>query len=169
MRYYLIFFFLSTAAHAGVYLEPAVGYEHGKISETYVNSGVVTNKPSSSGGGLTVGAKLGYHVALFFMGAEYERASLGIAEPKDWSAFAGVSVPLVKVWGSYIFSAQTGIGKGTGYKLGVGTSFLLFLGLNGEYSVRNYKTYHGPALASGTTYSGDLKTFKATLSLPLGF
>ncbi|MGZ3696049.1 MAG: hypothetical protein ACXWQO_18485 [Bdellovibrionota bacterium] len=171
MRYFFFCLFLvCSSAQAGIYLEPAVGYENGKLSETYTNPGTPAAVTSSRGGGITTGVKGGFHQGPVFLGAEYERSHLGeMSKPKDWSGFAGISIPLVRAWVSYIFSAKTGLAKGTGYKVGAGTSLFLFLSLNAEYSVRNYKTYMGPALATGTTYKGDLKSVKVTVSLPLGF
>ena len=168
VRALLFLFLLSTPAYARIFLEPELGYEVGKYSKTITTLGVASTTTDNTAHGFDYGAKLGYRKHFLIVGGEYETSSLsGSLLTKDASAFAGFAFLHFRVWGSYIFSAKITDGSGSGYKVGLGTPLLFWLRLNGEYSVRNYNSYSGTALATGSTYGASLKSVKVTLSLPL--
>ncbi|MGZ3660167.1 MAG: hypothetical protein ACXVCK_08730, partial [Bdellovibrionota bacterium] len=113
-----LFLCLSTTARAGILLEPDLGVEYGKQTETYSYPSASTVEGSNSGGGITYGAKAGFTAGgLLMAGAQYEGGSLSFAKPSDLGIFAGIKIPLlVHAWVSYFLKSTTTQASGSGFE-----------------------------------------------------
>jgi hypothetical protein len=154
-------------AHAGLLLEPYVGYEMGSAE---VSSSGLTAKYDTSG--ITVGGRVGFTMPIFFAALDYSMANgkanltSGPGTSPDLSrsslfAVVGASLPLIRVYGGYGFlheltmkdASGDGVFKGSALKLGASFTGLPFLALNLEYimsSLNKYKASSGTESAIGT-------------------
>ncbi len=149
-------FFIIKPVHAGLLLEPVIGYSLGKFE---------TDSPGSSedkAAGPSVGGRIGYQNLGFQLGLDYLRSNLSVDDndfkedlvSNEFAGFVGFEFPiLVRVYAAYIFSATSesdvdlglGAGKealelndGSGVKFGVGFTLLPFLDINVEYRKGQY-------------------------------
>ena len=148
-------FGLNQAAHAGVMLEPFVGYGMGSSKQ-----GSSTYKDSGS----AYGARIAYSQMGFFVGGEYQGGSITskpttgsstTAKITDLGATAGFQFPmLLRVFGTYFFSSEgkldNGKVTGSGMKVGIGYTAFPLVAFNLEYHTTTYSKFE-----SGGT-SGDL-------------
>lgn len=175
----VLFLALSPLSHAGILIEPYLGYEITKNSATvnaaYLSSPVDFDKGGSATGG-NYGLRIGYKLPVFFWAAL--DASMGSGKQKydnslvftddDFSrtvigATFGVDLPiLLRAWVGYGFSDQltlktaTGVKdtlKGTNTKVGIGLKMIPFMSVNVEYILRKYTDATGDTYVSPTTYS----------------
>jgi hypothetical protein len=162
---------LSAQAHAGIYIEPYLGYEMG----TYKGSGI--NKEIDGSG---YGLRLGYSVPMLVLGLEYGMGTLsweakndstdtGKYEYKDLGAFVQVNLPiLLSARLGYVFDTQMDVKggtdkrEGTGIKAGLAFRFIPFLHVNLDYITYNYDK-----LNSNTTIDTDRSTLMLGLGLPV--
>ena len=149
-------FFIIKPAHAGLLIEPVVGYNIGNIEVD--TAGIDKEKTS----GVSYGGRLGYQNLGFQLGLDYLNSNLNVDENKysnlktgEWAGFVGFEFPiLLRVYAGYIFSAtadtqfDAGAGKqkislegGSGTKLGIGFTILPFLDINVEYRKVSFDDY----------------------------
>lgn len=149
---------MSSAAHAGILIEPYLGYEMGDFYYKYAG-GSTEYKDSLSGVGY--GMRLGYKFLLPWVALDYtsgsgtaKRDSAASSTDQDFTrsslgAVVGVDLPLIRAWAGYGFSneatlkgvnggADTKI-KGNYLKAGVGLGFIPFVSLNLEYKINEVK------------------------------
>ncbi len=169
----LVALFTYTAtAHAGVFLEPYVGYASSKATSTVSGLGV-TVSGSADYSGVGYGGRAGLKGRIFAMGGEYQAAKLkssagGKFEPQDIGAFIGLFAPLgFRAYGTYFFSAKAGSYKGTAWKVGIGYQMLILLSLNLEYINHDYKAIAGSTASISTKTTAS--TYFLNLSMPLSF
>ena len=161
---------LSSAAQAGLLLEPYIGYETGGGKATYTSDATqsYTNKATGS----TVGARVGYKLPLMFWLAadysmtsgsdKYEFVDSNLNESPNFnrtSLYATVGMDFVILVRGYVgyslsnenklkFSAGEVTAKGSAYKVGLGFTGLPFVSINAEYVKYTYTDLSG-ALGSG--------------------
>jgi hypothetical protein len=170
----LSFLGLSATAHAGLFIEPYVGYEFGSVSE--LNS----SSTSHSLSGPAYGARLGYMSMIGFgLGAEYMGTSLAVsstnpsesASGSDIGAFVSFNFPVfLKVYATYFVSSTASVSNvsggsysGSGYKIGVGWTSLPFININFEVIGRDYGKQGGSSLTSDVKEND----FCLNISLPI--
>ena len=169
-------FALTSPAHAGLLIEPYLGYGFsGKVE-------IAPDKEDISG--LTYGARFGVTSLGFMVGAEYMGTQTKIDLPGDNTLnstnigiFAGYNFPiLLRAYATYFFyntaKADFAINsnsfdvEGNGLKLGVGYKGLPFVSLNLEYLMQTYKK----AKIGGTNFdlnpNWKTNTLMFTVSLP---
>ncbi len=188
----------ASVAHAGIMIEPYLGYEFGTQSSKFKSSYLPSANTDLGAviSGTALGARLGYNFIGFWAALDYmvssgtlkfdtsslkdsdmTRSTLGIT--------AGFDFPiLLRAWAGYIVKDDTKLkGTGTettlsggGYKLGIGYQGLPFVSLNLEYLVRNFNSHKGSAQDAGTGYNFDQayneykhNTYLLSISLPLDF
>ena len=159
-------------AHAGVLLEPFVGYQVGKTQQTGQND----HKFKTT----NYGARVGYKKMGLMVGGEYltgqgtEDSGSPAAKltTTNIGAFVGYEFPiLLRVYGVYAFDAKfdrkvgtstTNYAGGNSIKLGVGLTTLPFIAINLEYIKATY------AKADGNDLTNDLTagTYGLSVSLP---
>lgn len=183
MKYLFIVFALllgSSAAHAGIYIEPYLGYEMGTSEgSATVNASPMTVDDKLSG--IRYGAKLGYSFVMIAVGADYMAGKLdeddqnpgGTKDDADYTdlgIFFNFKLPVMfKIHGTYFLSSKTkGDGaetEGKGYKLGVGFTGLPFVAINLDMINVNYDdaTVTGYSV---TNVDVDRKTYMLSVSLP---
>jgi len=140
----LSLFVVSFSANAGLLVEPTLGY---MISGEYDSGG--TTKPDI--GGMMYGARAGYGMMGFHVGAEYTMASLTYeanSTETDYKgsymgAFVSYEFPvMLRAWATYYFSAKHELDEtvaagsvyaGSGMGFGVGFTGLPFISINLEY------------------------------------
>lgn len=144
---------VGTNASAGILLEPYVGYQVAK------NSGVSEGDIK----GLGYGARLGWTMPLLFVAFDYSMAAAKY-EPDaggeaDWDYTAmgvvvGASLPVIRVWAGYNFSAEleqeggAGTFEGSGMKAGVGFKMpVLPISFNVEYLTNTYDEIDGSSIS----------------------
>lgn len=151
-------FGVSSAAHAGILIEPYLGYGFGSLDyKTVGASQEYTDNMSGPGYGL----RLGYQFILPWVALDYTGYS-GTGKPgapgeKDYDysgnslgAVVGVDLPVMfRFWAGYGFSnnfTQKGTdgaadikAKGTYTKVGVGWTALPILSINFEYQMNDWK------------------------------
>lgn len=176
-------FGVSSAAQAGIYLEPYLGYETGAVKQTDLTPTLTTVKTS----GNTIGLRLGYKFLLPWVALDYSTLS-GKAKPdggteSDFTqntlgVVVGADVPIVKPFVGYGFSNEATVKsdagdvkyKGTYMKAGFGLGFIPFVNVNLEYRINNYDkiTAGGVEFNKADIYQ-ELKhdTVLISVSLPL--
>jgi hypothetical protein len=146
----------SSLAHAGMMIEPYLGYEFSDLKYQFIGQSEYTDKLSGTG----LGLRLGYKMLLPWFALDYTTVSgkgktdyPGSANydytRSSLGAVVGVDLPLIRGWIGYGFSndyTQKGEGlvqdrkfKGTYTKLGVGLGILPFVSLNAEYQMNDLK------------------------------
>lgn len=159
----LLFALHAPPARADAYLEPDVGEEFGKISQTLTPPSAAALSTSTNQSGFCLGLKGGLTVNLFYGGLVYEQA-FG-AQVTDLGAFAGLLVEKFQAWGAFFFKSKDSVSKGRGFELGLGVP-IYRVALNAAFASRAYTTYTAPTLA-GSSFSGKRNTAALTLSVPL--
>ncbi len=153
-----IVFGMSSLAHAGILIDPYLGYETGQVKYTTVIGAVQGTNDIS---GTTLGLRLGYKFIIPYVALDYSM-STGKSKPSsgtetDFSQtglgiVVGASLPFVSPYIGYGISNEskikddgTGNGdttlKGTYIKVGVGTGFIPIVTLNFEYKMSTYDKY----------------------------
>ena len=146
---------LSSAAHAGILIEPYLGYEFGDLKTQTVSSlgGVETTDKVS---GVGYGLRLGYKFMLPWVALDYTAGSGTVKHdsgPDDdgtqssLGAVVGVDLPLIRAWAGYGFSnelkakssSSTATYKGNYMKAGVGLGFIPLVSVNVEYQINDFK------------------------------
>lgn len=134
----------STVSHAGLLLEPSVGYNFTSKTST-------TEKNYNSGDGIGYGGRLGYTTGTFQLGFDYLKSEINMSSgdfdrdiyEEDLGVFLGYKFErLFKIYGTYIYSAtgetkisdrNQNLENGTGFKFGVGVTILPLLDVNLDY------------------------------------
>lgn len=168
---FAIVVFFSASAHAGLMIEPYVGYESGSMKQT--NQSAINNT------GVYYGGRLGYRVLGLKFGLDYQMGSetgkqdghSGDYKPTDMGAFVGFEFPmLLQVYGSYFvqskakFEGMTDDFKGDGMRFGIGWTGLPFLSVNLEVIMRTYKKYGSTDLTD--TLKGNSTALSISIPLP---
>lgn len=166
---------MSLVSHAGILIEPLVGYSSGKFTTESSNnsSGELSVK------GMSYGGRLGYQNVGFQVGLDYLKSNMsadeGDLKTSELGLFVGFEFPvLFRVYAGYIVSGKgtlsgddpteedVDLKGGTGPKLGVGLTLLPFLDFNVEY--RNIK--YDSQEASGINQDHDYNAIMVGFSLP---
>jgi hypothetical protein len=159
--------FTALPAHAGILLEPYLGYGTGSIDTT----------PKADVTGLMYGARVGFTMPVLFVAADYSLGTMkakqaGVSTNGDQTMFGidvGASIPMVPVraWVGYDFTNQNKSSttklEGNAIKLGAGFSGLPFISLNVEYIMGKYTK------ANGVDLTTDLKSNVVFLSVSAPF
>ncbi|MEZ0392445.1 MAG: outer membrane beta-barrel protein [Pseudobdellovibrionaceae bacterium] len=154
---FALIFGMSSAAQAGLLIEPYIGYAFGKATYTFIGATEYTDNLSGAGYGLRLGYKfLMPWVALDYTGGSGTAKSgrPGVAD-SDYTVTSlggvvGVDLPiLLRAWAGYGFSNEVLLKgaagaadqkfKGTYTKVGVGFTGLPFVSLNAEYQIHDFK------------------------------
>jgi hypothetical protein len=169
---------LSPLAHAGIMIEPYLGYEITRNSATvnaaYLSSPVDVDKGGNTTG-VNYGLRLGYKLPVMFwfaldadMGSGNQKYDNSLLFPDDsytrtvMGITAGVDLPiLLRAWVGYGFSDQLTLKhgstsdtlKGTNTKVGLGFKMIPFMSVNLEYIMRTYTDASGDTYTSPTTFS----------------
>lgn len=165
-------FSLAQPAHAGLYLEPYIGYGMGDSKQG-------TSKDDVKG--MAYGGRIGYSVMGLAVGVDYMTGKLNIdstpsaeATPKDLGIFVGYTFPImVRAYGVYVPTAKAdmtsssgdGDFEGSGMRLGVGFTMLPFVVINLEYTSIEYDKFKGNSL----TNKNKLSMYGLNLSVPFDF
>jgi hypothetical protein len=175
----------TTVSHAGLLVEPVIGYNLGTSLDTELPLGL--GKKDYKGSGVGYGGRLGFQKLGLQLGVDYFKSSLsmtsddfdGNVDMDEWAGFVGYEFPiLIRVYAGYIFSA-TGDGRmqglsglanaklkledGTGYKLGVGFTGLPFVDIN--FEIRR-GTFTDAKIGSVGIDDVDYQTYMIGASLP---
>ena len=188
----LVFAFVisgTTAAQAGILIEPYGGYASGTISNTQKASPFTAGEGTVAGS--VVGGRLGYSFLGLWVAGDYMSLApnLAITKPSatagltSTSRYAFVDVGfdfpfLLRVWGGYgvsnylrlTYADATGSYEdiatgGTAAKFGVGLSFLMFCSLNVEYINPSFKTISNNKNGS-SVFSGDVDARYSNYNAP---
>lgn len=170
---------LSPMAHAGLLIEPYLGYEitknTGTVNAAYLSSPIDLDKGGSATG-MGYGLRLGYKLPVFFWMALDASMASGKQKYDNSVAFAeddfsrtvvgatfGVDLPiLLRAWVGYGFSDQLTLKsaagvkdtlKGTNTKVGIGLKMIPFMSVNVEYILRKYTDATGDTYVSPTTFN----------------
>lgn len=164
--------FTAQQAHAGLMLEPYIGYEFGKTSDT-------------DSTGVVLGGRVAYSLPVFFwFGVDYSLMAGGKVKTaggdsdltrSDLYAVAGVDFPiLVRAWFGYGLmntgtvksnAGDAEASKGSNTKVGIGFTFLPLVSINVE--MINHKDYEVKSGALTLTSTDSDNTTMVSLSLPL--
>jgi hypothetical protein len=162
-------------AHAGVLIEPVVGYNFAKFE--------FPESDSFSASGPSFGGRIGYQQLGFQLGVDYLNSTLSHDEDDfddfsmgEWTGFVGFEFPiLLRVYAGYILSATASsenddgdkveLTKGSGMKAGLGFTMLPFVDINVEYRKGTFDELEiaGVEVDGGTDY----QSIMVGLSLPL--
>lgn len=149
----------STTAHAGLYLEPYVGYGMGSNKADYTVSSFTNSINASNAKATVFGGKLGMSILMFRFGADYMSTS-GTEEAEDKlgaksndtvkttniGAFVGVGFPFIQLSATYFLSSKATVGivptnsnpssdlslSGNGIKAGIGFTGIPIIAINLE-------------------------------------
>ena len=168
-----VVFGLAGVSHAGVLIEPYVGYESGTLTSKTGGDGKVT--------GSQYGLRLAYKLpVMFWLGVDGTMGKITVKPDNggasvDWdrtmfSAVAGVNFPiLLRGWVSYGFSNEVKTDnskmKGNSMKVGLGYSPIPFVSLNVEYLSETFTDVE----TGGVTASTDSKNSGYIVSLSVPF
>ena len=156
-------------ANAGILIEPYVGYHIGGTEQGTTENDVT---------GLGYGARLGWTLPLVFIALDYSTAGVelepttGATSDADYTAtglVVGASLPVIRVWAGYNFSAELDVEggsdyEGTGMKAGLGFKMpLLPISFNLEYIINEFDEANGASLAQDL----EAKTLFLSISAPL--
>lgn len=175
-----VFFVGATVApaHAGVLLEPYLGYATGD-SEYFNGIKMVTEDAS----GLVYGARVGYSTLGLAFGAEYQGGAIDIdvktndkAKTSDIGVFVGYTFPvMLRVFGTYFFQSKAdyesdeaqaeGELSGSAMKVGVGYTGLPLVAINLEYYMGKFDEFDDKALEKDTK----VNVIMLSVSLPFTF
>lgn len=169
----------SISAHAGIYLEPYVGYAVGKSTGSFNVVSIGTSTIDSSSKGAVFGGKLGYSVLGLALGVDYSRFNSkdkdnsgatadSSSVSTDMGAFVQYTLPIMfKVSATYIFKSSNvadddSKSTGKGFKVGVGFTGLPFIAINLDYVSLKYNEATAPG---ATIDSVDMKSTATMLSI----
>ncbi len=153
---------MSSAAHAGILIEPYLGYETGDFTYKFVGAVDPTGTEyKDSLSGVSYGMRLGYKFLLPWIALDYTSGSgtdkvdsKFASSNQDFTrsslaAVVGVNLPLIRAWAGYGFSNELTLKgangandtkfKGTYLKAGVGLGFIPFVSVNLEYKINDIK------------------------------
>ena len=163
---------VSTAAHAGMFIEPNIGYQTGEFE--------VTGSPSTDVKGTALGLRAGYQMVIpwvaldakMFKGKTDEDNSEDISHT-DIGITVGASVPFVRPFVGYVPAAKIKAEgdtssvelEGTALKLGLGIKILPLIDINIEQTTYDIKKMDGNDLPAGV--EADYKT--TTIGLGMTF
>lgn len=169
----------SGAAHAGIMIEPYLGYEMGKTTDV--------NAVDGKFDGANLGARLAYKTPLmlwvgvdgqFGVSGKYKPDSGSDADQKHNTLYGvvGIDLPiLLRGWVGYGFSDNLKLDtpysstiKGKNFKVGVGFTGLPFISLNAEYIKGTTDKIEDGTLANSNPTSKN-ESFMLSVSLPLVF
>lgn len=147
----------SFQTHAGLLIEPVVGYSWGKLNSEATGTDISEDTQGLKGA--SYGGRLGYQNFGFQLGIDYLASSMvyGSDDIKmttsEFGGFLGYELPvLFRVYVGYVFSGtgklvsdtagvdDTELKSGSGPKVGIGLTLLPFLDMNIEYRSVTYKT-----------------------------
>jgi opacity protein-like surface antigen len=150
---------MSSAAHAGILVEPYLGYEMGDLKYKFAagNSDQADHTDSTSG--MAYGLRVGYKFLIPWVALDYTGGTATVKPDPTGSdydltksslgAVVGVSLPLIRAWAGYGFSNEiTKKGtagnpdakfKGNYLKAGVGLGILPLVDINLEYKINDLK------------------------------
>ncbi len=167
-----ITFLMSTNASAGILLEPYLGYNAGKTSQSGSPSGDLT--------GVGYGLRAGWTLPLIFIGVDYaihdvdwepDGAAKNSVDIKNLGVVIGATLPVIRVWAGYNFDAEADVKdavkyEGSGMKAGVGFKMpIIPVSFNLEYIINEYDKANGMTL----TNKLEAKTLFVSVSAPLSF
>lgn len=168
----------SGVAHAGILIEPYLGYESGKTTDV-----------DGKFDGVTIGGRLAYKTpVMLWVGVDGAFGVSGKSKPDSGTGYSdvdqkhntfygvvGIDLPiLLRGWVGYGFSDQIKLEgsadstyKGKNFKIGLGFTGLPFVSLNAEYIKGKVDEYSGNLANSGldTKY----ESVQLSVSLPLTF
>lgn len=150
----------SSLAHAGILIEPYLGYESGAVKNT-VSMGGAEASYSLATSGPAFGLRLGYKFLMPWVALDYTAGSgksesaISGASDLDYTKSSlglvvGADLPIVHPYVGYGFSnsvtikkgntttGQDYVFKGTYVKAGVGLGFIPFVHVNLEYKINTY-------------------------------
>jgi hypothetical protein len=188
----------SSAASAGIHLEPYVGYAKGSEGN---HTPTTTDANAADYTGIGFGARVGISYLGLLAGATYDSQGLTSSDDDtptleidfkgtNMGVFVGYEFPLgLRLWGTYYASASfefdgiTGANgsalvgdayKGTGIGLGVGMSVIpMVMAINLEYKSFSYDEYDDAQTGITTSLTGNAEASSSYLvlsvSAPLGF
>lgn len=184
---FFIFGFLTqtSSAQADILIEPYAGYmatkSNGTMNIPSRTPPEYTVDDSFTKGGIA-GARIGYNILFFSLGLDGMGGNLSSGDDTykmtNLGAFVAIDMPIfVRFYGSYFFSStattdalSTTHGdvkfEGSGYRAGIGFTFLPFVSINVEYIETNYDDDDHTDL---TNVDIDNKGIIVGLSLPLTF
>lgn len=176
----LIFGYVSNT-HAGLLIEPLVGFSYGKLnSET---SGFGSTETDTAGlKGASYGGRLGYQNFGLQLGLDYLSSNMkyGADDNKlktsEFGGFIGYELPvLFRVYAGYVFSGtgtltddtnnlSVDLKSGSGPKVGIGFTLLPFLDINVEYRSISYAIIED--ISPGVDIQPDYNAVMVGFSLP---
>lgn len=170
----LIFGYVSNS-HAGLLIEPLVGFSYGKLNSEFSGS----STDASGIKGASYGGRLGYQNFGLQLGLDYLSSNMTYDaddnkfKTSEFGGFIGYEFPvLLRVYAGFVFSGTgeavdnsttTDFKGGTGPKIGVGLTLLPFLDFNVEYRSITYKEED---LGSGVNLNVDYNAVMVGFSLP---
>ena len=152
-------------AHAGILIEPHIGYTLGTFESTVTGSSSATKYDNNN---VIFGARLGFKFAILMAGLDYEMVSGGKLKAQSSGVsdatlatstpygFVGVRLPMVRAWVGYspadsltgtVSSVDTKY-TGSATKEGVSFTGLPILAINLEYVMHNYDKQGGNSISS---------------------
>lgn len=139
--------FFSFNSRAGFYIDPHIGYvmsgDVGQPGDT--NSGI--------GGATGFGSKIGFKTLGLSYGLDYQAYGLedentpaSQIDTTEMGFFIGYSLPLIRVWATYVFSSEgentttspAATYSGGGYNIGVGYTGLPLISINLEMKYQSW-------------------------------
>ncbi len=178
-----ILIFTFSYSHAGIFLEPYVGYYLGE-TDVGTPSGDVTNDDS----GMAYGARLGFTLGgyLYVAGdaslikGEYENSSSNTTDDLEimtYAAVAGVRLGMFHVWYGHAFKVDVetmdeGVAtdyEGTGWKAGIGTRLFGKINLNLEYIAGESDKVDGADIPTASVNSVESSGYLLSIGFPLSY
>jgi hypothetical protein len=163
----------AVSAHAGLLIEPYLGYQAGSLKTTEGSMGANPNTAhDDTSSGLTFGGRLGITFPLLFIAADYSTTNGKSGSDNmilnQLGATAGLAVPFFRAYLGYSFMNDAKLQRSTGdvtlsgsaLKAGVGFTGLPFISLNLEYIMNTFNKYKGPGVDQSIDNSGYLKDAK---------
>lgn len=158
-------------ANAGILLEPYVGYHMGEGSQTGATDTDIT--------GMGFGGRVGWTLPLVFFAFDYSSGGLDAesgssevdADYKAMGAVVGASLPMIRIWAGYNFSAELELDsatkyEGNGMKGGLGFKLpALPISINAEYIINEYDEANGTSLTNKYEHT----SLFVSISAPLTF
>lgn len=160
------------SAKAGILLEPYVGYVSGQQKQT----------GTSNLSGTEYGARVGYTLLNFGIGADYVAASYtDDSTPKndltigDLGAFVSYKLPILfRVYATYVPSATVRVKssssdvkfKGNSARLGVGYTGLPFININFEYINATYTDVEIAGTTAALSTNSTTSAYAISISAP---
>jgi hypothetical protein len=172
----------SPQSHAGLLIEPVIGYSFGNANiDVEVPSSPTSNSSDkNSVKGTSYGGRLGYQNFGFQLGVDYLASAMETDGDKfntsEFGGFVGFEFPiLVRVYAGYVFSGTGTLAaddgdldfkNGTGPKVGIGFTLLPFLDINLEYRSITYEELETTFSGTPTNLNADYNAVMLGFSLP---